>query len=135
MAEPTTTPVCSGCGAGNTEVMIATESVIYWYCPACGWVSGMPRRDPNAQTDLDEVKYLMAESRCLRDQANALLQDCRAVRHGAFDDETLRRHRRVICAFHESLRNHIDAVNAWLLSRRQAVTVSAQPSASETFAA
>ena len=135
MAESTTTPVCSRCGASDAEVLIATEWVIYWYCPTCGWVSGMPQRHPDAQTDLDEVTYLMAESRCLRDQANALLQDCRALRHGAFDVDTLRRHRRVICAFHESVRNHIDAVNALLLSRRQALTASARPSASQTFAA
>jgi len=116
-------------------MMIADASVIYWYCRTCGWVCGMPRRDPNARTELDAVKYLVAESRCLRDQANALLQDGRAVRYGSFDVETLGRHRRAIYAFHESVRNHIDAVNALLLSRGRAVAASAPPSPSETFAA
>jgi hypothetical protein len=142
MAEQPSTPVCSRCGASDAEVMIASESVVYRYCPSCGWVFGIPhRRNANSQTDFDELQYLVAESRCLREMANALAQECRALRHGSPDTETLSRHRRAICAFHDSVRKHVHAVSAFAAAADRTVTADptvtapTQPSASEIFAA
>ena len=141
MAEQPSTSVCSRCGASDTEVMVASESVVHWYCPDCGWVFGIPQRNTHAHDRLDELKYLVAESRCLRDMTNALSQECRALRHGLRNTEALRRHRRVMRAFHESIRKHIHAVNALAATADQPVTADRtvtpppQPSAPETFAA
>ena len=89
----------------------------------------------NTLTRRDTFTYLLAESRCLAEEADILRQECVALRRAPFTMEAWVVYSLKLRAYRDLLANHTIAIK-WTVNRRERfISASSQPSVSEPSAA
>jgi len=95
----------------------------------------MERQKGNTLTLHDAFTYLLAESRCLAEQANILRQECEALRRAPFTMQACAAYNLKLREYRALVANHALAIK-WTVNRRERLMrASAQPSVSESSAA
>ena len=97
--------------------------------------ASVERQTDNTLTRHDTFTYLLAESRCLAEEADILRQECVALRHAPFTMEAWVAYSLKLRAYRDLLANHTIAIK-WTVNRRERfISASSQPSVSEPSAA
>ena len=123
MADEDIVPICIRCGTNTVEAMLITAATIFWYCPKCGQIWGVPRLSKTQPLRrLDTLRYLAFESMCLADLGRDLAYECRAARIERSSIEALKARGQKKRAYHELVANHVLAVKWMLRSARHHVS-------------
>jgi len=116
--------------------MIVTEVTVFWYCPNCGQIWGVPqgRTIGPRLTRHDALTYLRAESACLVEQANALREELARLQSSTISNETCRQYCHKLRAYRGLLANHALALK-WMMHPPHVVNTFSPPSVSALSAA
>ena len=121
-------PVCTRCGASDVQAMIVTDVTVFWYCPTCGQIWGVPqghRIGPRLNRQ-DALGYLRVESASLAKDCSALRHELETILRAPFDMSACVTYRKKLWAYRGLLANHALAVRWTTLSSHVVIASSAR---------